>query len=55
MKQLTIFISLLIISIFGFVVSSANNDPLLITLSWIGSIGFFLLITLNLFTNLLDQ
>ena len=46
MKQLAIFIPLLIISIIGFLISSISNDYLLLTLSWISSIGFFLLILL---------
>ena len=55
MKQLAIFIPLLIISIIGFVISSISNDHLLITLSWISSIGFFLLILLNVLTKFLNN
>ena len=54
MKQIAIFISLLVISITSFVVGLIINDHLLITLSWICSVGSFLLVILNSFTNFLD-
>ena len=54
MKQIAIFISLLVISITSFVVGLIINDHLLITLSWISSVGSFLLVILNSFTNFLD-
>jgi len=54
MKQLSIFILLLVISITSFVVGLIINDHLLITLSWISSVGSFLLVILNSFTNFLD-
>jgi hypothetical protein len=54
MTQIIIFISLLIISITSFIIGLIINDHLLITLSWISSVGYFLLIILNSFTNFLD-
>ena len=54
MKQITIFISLLIISITSFVIGLIINDHLLMTLSWVSSVGCFLLVVLSSFTNFLD-
>ncbi len=47
--QILIFLSLLIISITGFVLGLIFNDHLLITLSWISSVSFFLFTILNAF------
>jgi len=47
--QILIFLSLLIISISGFVLGLIFNDHLLMTLSWICSVSFFLFTILNAF------
>ena len=47
--QIFAFLSLLIISISGFVLGLILNDPLLMTLSWISSVSFFLLTILDAF------
>jgi hypothetical protein len=47
--QILIFLSLLIISISGFVLGLIFNDHLLMTLSWISSVSFFLFTILNAF------
>ena len=47
--QILTFLSLLIISISGFVLGLILNDPLLMTLSWISSVSFFLLTILDAF------
>jgi len=49
MTQIIIFISLLIISITSFIIGLIINDHLLITLSWISTVGSFLLVILNSF------
>ena len=51
MTQIIIFISLLIISIGGFVLGLIINDPLLITLSWISSVSAFILVMIDAFTD----
>ena len=51
MTQIIIFIALLIISIGGFVLGLIINDPLLITLSWISSVGSFIFVMLDVFTD----
>jgi len=45
--QILIFISLLIVSITGFVLGLILNDHLLMTLSWISSVSFFLFTVLD--------
>jgi hypothetical protein len=55
MKQLILFLILLMISLFGFVISYISNDQLLNVLSWISSVSLFFLILLNLFTKFLNQ
>lgn len=47
--QIFAFLSLLIISISGFGLGLILNDPLLMTLSWISSVSFFLLTILDAF------
>jgi len=45
--QIFAFIGLLIISIAGFVLGLMLDDPLLMMLSWISSVGFFLFTVLD--------
>ena len=53
--QILIFLSLLMVSIGGFVLGLILNDHLLMTLSWISSVSFFLFVIFDLLAKTLKS
>ncbi len=53
--QILVFLSLLIVSIGGFVLGLILNDHLLMTLSWISSVSMFLFVVFDVLAKTLKS